>query len=149
LPILAEQGLLHRDPPVVLDVDEVAILLQLPGARAFEVAMGDQLEAGWRRRFGDGEAPAQRVREPTLRVQADHPTSTRARVGRLQLLHVEVDGWPPAREAEWVGEHVEYFLRRRAQTPVRDEDVLRSISPSGWWGRAAPAWAARSSAATA
>src|SRR6266446_6122781 len=117
---VAEERLLGRDPPVIRHVDEVAALPQRPDARALEVAMRDELEARRRRRLGDGEVPAQRVGQPALRVEADHATFTGG-IGWLQLLHLEVDRWPPACQPERVRQDVEHLLRRRAQPPVRHE----------------------------
>src|SRR5256885_11819905 len=58
---VTKEWLLRQDPPVVAHVDVLAILRERPHASALEVTVGDQLEAGRRRRLGHSEVPAQRV----------------------------------------------------------------------------------------
>src|SRR5438552_594659 len=103
--------LLGRARAVVERVDVRPVLLEHPGTRAAEVALGTQRRAFGAAVAGGGESPAQGVRQPALGVQVDHAADA-VGIALLQDADVEIDRGPPAREVARILEHGGHLFSR-------------------------------------
>src|ERR1035438_6255096 len=79
---IAQHRLIRADAPIVGNVGATAVRQESPCAAAVEVAPGLQAEPARLLALGYQKAPAQRVRQPTLRVQME---DARFRFGHLQV----------------------------------------------------------------
>src|SRR5260370_27078212 len=121
---VAQQWFFCRDSPVVGGLDVLAVLPDRPDSRAYEVALGTELESVGRVGLCDGEPPAQRVGKPAFRVQADDAPDMRRRVAWRELPHAKVYGRPPAAQPSGTAQDFGDLFRGGPNSPARKKRIL-------------------------
>ncbi len=112
--------------PIIRDVDESAILNELPDARSDKITPRRQFEPVRFLRFSYAKLPAQGIWQPAFGVQFDD-FSNSILISWFQLLYSKVNRRPPTQQIPWLAQNIINFIDGAFYPPTGNKMVARQF----------------------